>query len=223
MMELILYVSVFMGCSLASIYLGVRSLVFLIREMDHSHKSFGSFFPRLLISLVVIFAGSIAGHAYLSALMSGELYPDLVKSTKGSLGLYCLGFSYVVLWVSVYNHTRAPRSPKGTKQLTYIKCRGCGQDLCSNGSLVSDTYDSNGDNHVRYRCTLCKTEADYNFDVAPAPIHWDTLKGPSGFYDKDGVVRDLLLIQAKLVGHTGAPEVAEAFHGIDDLITNIRV
>ena len=40
------------------------------------------------------------------------------------------------------------------KQKTFIYCQ-CGNEICSDGSFVSDTYDENNDNHVRYKCKKC--------------------------------------------------------------------
>lgn len=62
------------------------------------------------------------------------------------------------------------------KQCTFIYCK-CGNEMVSDGSFVSDTYDENGDNHVRYKCKQCGKESDYNFDIAPMPINWRELKG----------------------------------------------
>ena len=59
------------------------------------------------------------------------------------------------------------------KQSTFIYCT-CGNELCGSGSFVSDTYDNN-DNHVKYKCSSCGKESDYNFDIAPFPVNWNTL------------------------------------------------
>jgi hypothetical protein len=64
------------------------------------------------------------------------------------------------------------------KQSTFIYC-GCGNELCSSGSFISDTYDERGDNHVRYKCSTCGEETDYNFDIAPVPISWAEINKPS--------------------------------------------
>lgn len=40
------------------------------------------------------------------------------------------------------------------KQHTFIYC-DCGNEMCSDGSFISDTYDENGDNHVFYKCKKC--------------------------------------------------------------------
>lgn len=61
------------------------------------------------------------------------------------------------------------------KQRTFIYC-SCGNELCSDGSFISDTYDENGDNHVKYKCKVCGSLVDYNFDIAPVPINWISLK-----------------------------------------------
>jgi len=60
--------------------------------------------------------------------------------------------------------------------MTFIYCRKCKNDLCSNGSFISDVTDVNGSNHVRYKCKVCGLEADYNFDIAPVPINWKDLE-----------------------------------------------
>jgi len=62
-----------------------------------------------------------------------------------------------------------------SRQTTFIHCEKCGNELCSSGSFVSDTYDENCDNHVLYRCSRCGHECDYNFDIAPLPIKWSEL------------------------------------------------
>ena len=62
------------------------------------------------------------------------------------------------------------------KQMTFIYC-DCGNDLCSDGSFISDSYDENKDNHVLYKCKKCGKEHDYNFDIAPAPVNWKKIKG----------------------------------------------
>ena len=56
------------------------------------------------------------------------------------------------------------------KQKTFIYCE-CGNEMCSDGSFISDTYDEN-DNHVKYKCQKCGMEYDYNFDITPVPIDW---------------------------------------------------
>jgi len=61
------------------------------------------------------------------------------------------------------------------KQNTWVYCT-CGNDMCSDNSFISDTYDENDDNHVKYKCCKCGTEHDYNFDIAPVPINWSQLK-----------------------------------------------
>jgi RNase P subunit RPR2 len=62
------------------------------------------------------------------------------------------------------------------KRTLFIYCEnGCGNELCSSGSFVSDTYDENGENHVRYRCSKCGHESDYNFDLCMLPINWKEL------------------------------------------------
>lgn len=53
-------------------------------------------------------------------------------------------------------------------QKTFIWC-DCGNELCSSNSFVSDTYEEDG-NHVRYKCSRCGLEQDYDFDMAPVPI-----------------------------------------------------
>ena len=66
---------------------------------------------------------------------------------------------------------------KEEKNTTKIWCTECNNDLCSGGSFISDTYDDDGENHVKYKCVKCGDESDYNFDIMPAPINWDELKG----------------------------------------------
>jgi len=61
------------------------------------------------------------------------------------------------------------------EQSTYIYCK-CGNEMCSDGSFLSDTYDENGDNHVKYKCEKCGLKSDYNFDIAPLPINWDEMR-----------------------------------------------
>lgn len=61
------------------------------------------------------------------------------------------------------------------KQTTFIYCEKCGFELVSSDSLVSDTYDDKGDNHVLYKCKQCSHECDYNFDIAPIPIKWSEI------------------------------------------------
>jgi len=65
---------------------------------------------------------------------------------------------------------------KEPEQTTFIYCRKCRNEMCSDGSFISDTYDENGDNHVKYKCKKCGKEADFNFDIAPVPINWEELK-----------------------------------------------
>lgn len=61
------------------------------------------------------------------------------------------------------------------KQTTFIYCK-CGNEMCSDGSFVSDTYDENNNNHVKYKCKKCGLESDYNFDIAPVPVNWNDIK-----------------------------------------------
>lgn len=61
------------------------------------------------------------------------------------------------------------------KQNTFIYCT-CGNEMCSDSSFVSDTYDVNCDNHVKYKCEKCGDNHDYNFDIAPVPLNWNSLK-----------------------------------------------
>ena len=61
-------------------------------------------------------------------------------------------------------------------QYLYLYCPQCKNDLCSNDSFVSDTYDENADNHVFYKCAVCGQESDWNFDIAPIPVNWERLK-----------------------------------------------
>ncbi|MFW6219689.1 MAG: hypothetical protein ACOC22_04010 [bacterium] len=63
---------------------------------------------------------------------------------------------------------------KSKEQTLFIKCI-CGNEMCSDGSFISDTYDEHGDNHVLYKCKKCGEEHDYNFDIAPVPINWKDL------------------------------------------------
>lgn len=58
---------------------------------------------------------------------------------------------------------------------TYIQCDQCGNNLVVGKSFVSDTTE-NGENHVRYKCEVCGTEHDYNFDIAPVPISWKSIR-----------------------------------------------
>lgn len=60
-------------------------------------------------------------------------------------------------------------------QKTFIYCT-CGNELCSDSSFDSDTYDENEDNHVKYTCKKCNKESDFNFDIAPVPINWNVLR-----------------------------------------------
>jgi transcription elongation factor Elf1 len=62
-------------------------------------------------------------------------------------------------------------------QHTFINCELCGYELVSSDSLLSDTYDENGNNHVVYKCKHCEHECDYNFDIAPVPIKWSEISG----------------------------------------------
>ena len=70
------------------------------------------------------------------------------------------------------------KSKIGTKrnkeQKLFIYCKDCKNELVSDGSFVSDTYED-GANHVRYKCKKCGKESDYNFDIAPIPINWEEL------------------------------------------------
>lgn len=59
-------------------------------------------------------------------------------------------------------------------QETFIYCE-CGNEMCSDKSFISDTYDEKNDNHVNYKCQKCGKEYDYNFDIAPVPIDWNEL------------------------------------------------
>jgi len=56
----------------------------------------------------------------------------------------------------------------GQKQRTFVYC-SCGNELCSSESFVSDTYEEDG-NHVRYKCSVCEQESDWDFDIAPVAI-----------------------------------------------------
>ncbi len=56
-----------------------------------------------------------------------------------------------------------------------IWCKMCRNNMYLDNSFVSDTYDENGHNHVKYECEVCGTKADFNFDIAPVPINWETL------------------------------------------------
>ena len=67
---------------------------------------------------------------------------------------------------------------KKSKQSTFIYCN-CGNELCSDGSFISDTYDEKNNNHVLYKCVKCGMESDFNFDIAPLPISWELLNLPS--------------------------------------------
>jgi len=66
------------------------------------------------------------------------------------------------------------------KQRTFIYCK-CGNEMCSDGSFLSDTYDENNENHVKYKCKKCNRESDYTFDLAPVPINWKGLRVEKGF------------------------------------------
>lgn len=70
------------------------------------------------------------------------------------------------------------------EQTTYIYCK-CGNEMCSDGSFISDTIDRDGQNHVQYKCGKCGLKADYNFDIAPVPINWDVIKAPNPPDGKD--------------------------------------
>ena len=59
-------------------------------------------------------------------------------------------------------------SPK-EKQRTFIYCPACSNEMCSDKSFVSDTYEEDG-NHVRYKCSVCGKESDWDFDIAPVAI-----------------------------------------------------
>jgi hypothetical protein len=61
---------------------------------------------------------------------------------------------------------------------TVIQCDQCGNNLVVGNSFVSDT-DENGENHVRYKCEICGTEHDYNFDIAPVPVSWKSIREQS--------------------------------------------
>ena len=61
------------------------------------------------------------------------------------------------------------------EQKLFIYCKGCKNEMVSDGSFVSDTYED-GENHVRYNCKKCGKESDYNFDIAPIPINWEELR-----------------------------------------------
>ena len=61
------------------------------------------------------------------------------------------------------------------EQTTFIYCK-CKNEMCSDGSFISDDYDDNGNNHVRYKCKKCGIESDFNFDIAPVPINWKELQ-----------------------------------------------
>ena len=58
--------------------------------------------------------------------------------------------------------------PRQPKQTTFCYC-SCGNELCSSGSFVSDTYDERGRNDVHYRCSQCGREHHFDFD-APVPL-----------------------------------------------------
>lgn len=64
---------------------------------------------------------------------------------------------------------------KNLKQRTFIYC-DCGNELVSDGSFVSDTYDKNENNHVIYKCKKCNKKSDWNFDIASLPINWKELR-----------------------------------------------
>ena len=64
--------------------------------------------------------------------------------------------------------------PKKKNRLQ-IFCKKCNNDLCADDSFISDTYDKNEDNHVKYKCKKCGKKSDYNFDIAPVPINWEEL------------------------------------------------
>lgn len=66
------------------------------------------------------------------------------------------------------------RKPKPS-QLLFLYCE-CGNELCSDGSFISDTQDDNDDNHVTYKCKSCGLESDWNFDIAPFPVNWEELR-----------------------------------------------
>lgn len=51
------------------------------------------------------------------------------------------------------------------KPRLFLKC-DCGNELITSGSFIFDTT-----KNVRYRCTDCKKESLWNFDIAPVPIY----------------------------------------------------
>ena len=53
---------------------------------------------------------------------------------------------------------------KNRKQFTFIYC-DCGNELCSTDSFISDI-----DGIVSYKCSKCGKESRYYFDIAPVPV-----------------------------------------------------
>jgi hypothetical protein len=76
----------------------------------------------------------------------------------------------MIKWIKSFFHK------KDKEQMTFVYCK-CGNEMCSDNSFVSDTYDEKGDNHVKYKCEKCGCESDFNFDIAPCPISWEELRG----------------------------------------------
>ena len=52
-------------------------------------------------------------------------------------------------------------------QSTFIYCENCNNELYSSNSFISDSYDQYNIRHVIYKCSICQTIVDYNFDIAP--------------------------------------------------------
>jgi hypothetical protein len=65
--------------------------------------------------------------------------------------------------------------PRTKLQGVFVYCK-CGNEMCGDGSFVSDDYDKFGNNHVIYKCKKCGLESDYNFDIAPVPISWKDIR-----------------------------------------------
>lgn len=80
----------------------------------------------------------------------------------------------ILIFIFIWSENRYQKVEE-PEQITFIYCK-CGNEMCSDGSFISDTYDDNGDNHVLYKCKKCGKETDYNFDIAPVPISWEEIK-----------------------------------------------
>lgn len=55
------------------------------------------------------------------------------------------------------------------KQTCFVYCPGCRMELCASESFVSD--DERG---VAYKCTGCGTDSLWDFDSYPVPVRMQT-------------------------------------------------